>query len=298
MIGGAYPGLYAGTLAPGYFLSSPSVPAGLPWTTTPRKVWPPAADNVSVTPIASNFGNSAWVQVVASTSAACLLAGVVVRPGVGNVNYEIDVGTGGAGSETVIATLIGAVASTLNALGQSSLLLPIPIDAIATSTRVAVRLRKSGTSLTVWGVAVLYYEKPIVGTLVTTTKPAKCLPAAADAAVVNSGTAVWADGAYTQITASAAADLVVIGIAALMQVAGARWELDLAIGAAGAEVVITTLRGYNANSTESPNLLILPTPLDAIPASSRVSCRARKDDGSNLASRAMGVKLWYLEKPL
>jgi hypothetical protein len=298
VIGGAYPGLYAGTLAPAYFLSSPSSSVGVPWTTTPRKVWPPAADNVSVTPSASNFGNSAWVQVVASTSSACLLAGVVVRPTIGNVNYEIDVGTGGAGAETVIATLIGATPATITGLAQSSLLLPILIDSIATATRVAVRMRKSGTNVTAWGISVLYYEKPVTGTLITTTKPSKCLPSAADAVAPTSGTGIWANGAYVQITASAAADLVLIGVSALMQVASTRWEVDIAVGAAASEVVITTIRGTNLTSIEAPNTIALPTPLDAIPSGSRVSCRVRRDDGGNTVARAIGVKILYQEKPL
>lgn len=116
---------------------------------------PAAAAGASITPNASSWVNSAWVQLTAGIAHEIALIGLTFKF-VSAVEQEFDIGTGGSGSETVISTLRVKVGATKGALPQyANLPAPFPI---AASTRIAVRLRKNDTNTSAVLVAATYYD--------------------------------------------------------------------------------------------------------------------------------------------
>jgi hypothetical protein len=124
-------------------------------TSTPLACVPAAAAGVTVTPSASAWADSAWVQLTAGLGAAIGIAGVTCQ-NPWAVDLELDLGTGGAGSEVVITTL----RTTFTDASQGRFLwADLPgLFPVAASTRIAVRLRKAGTSVTTAKVALVYYD--------------------------------------------------------------------------------------------------------------------------------------------
>jgi hypothetical protein len=258
------------------------------YITTALKVAPSAAAGVSVTPSGTAWANSNWVQVIASTPAAIVVAGLVVGGGP-SVEFEFDIGKGPAGAETVVATISGNTES-----GASSprwLPLPIPVDNIEAGQRVAVRVRKAGTATTAYTVKLVYYEKPISGSVATTPNPSLVAPsAAAGVSITPSGTA-WANSGWAQVIASTG-DAIVLGGITVNPAVAVEYEIDVGVGAAGSEAVVTTIRGRSVTAG-APQTIILNPLLDNIPSGSRVSVRLRKA-GTN--TTAWTVKLIYYNK--
>jgi hypothetical protein len=262
--------------------------------TNPLKHLPAAADGVSVTPSGVAWSSSSWVEITASMSADSLLAAIIARSNTTNTHdVEIDIGTGGAGSETVISSISSRSAAGLAGIGeQMQLMLPILIDAIASGTRVATRLRLSSTNTSVYNISVSYYEKPQAGgSALTTANPSKALPSAANHTSLAASGVAWTNGAWAQITASTAAALV---LAAISPNPGAsvECEIDIGTGSAGSEVVITTI--HLAFFVNRFYYVVLPTPLDNIANGVRLAARQRR----NATTGSATVSLTYYEKPL
>lgn len=270
-------------------------------TTKACKSYPSAAAGVSLTPSGTAFVSSAWVEIIpASTVAnAIALAGIMPNPGVSAVDCEIDVGTGAAGSEVVIATYrFSARGTSAGVQGSIPLITARPlIDNIAANVRVAVRFRKGGTSVTAWLFTLLYYDVS-VGVETTAAKPA-AQPSAAGSASPASGSTAWTNGAYAQIVASLSGDSVVhsIAIHPTTDVANIEYEVDIATGAAGSEVAIATfrgsIRGATAQGLEGRHLL--GQLFDGIANASRIAARLRS---SNAASISANVSITVIPKPL
>jgi hypothetical protein len=103
------------------------------------------------------FNPSAWVQIVASTPNAQVIAGVLAR-GTPTGWIELEIGSGAAGSEVPLTKSKLVQSATLgpSAVGW----LKNPYDGIASSTRVAMRVR--GPSDAFYnGLGYLYYPKPL-----------------------------------------------------------------------------------------------------------------------------------------
>ena len=130
---------------------------------------PVGSAGVSVTPSGTAWANSAWAQLTAGITTVIELALVCGYNGALSVEYELDIGTGSAGSETVITTVAGIrKPSTAAASGTTTgpyLPRPYKLDA---NTRVAIRLRKEGTNTTAWAMSAEYYDDPLT---VTTVPP-------------------------------------------------------------------------------------------------------------------------------
>jgi hypothetical protein len=252
---------------------------------------PTGAAGVSVTPSNSAWANSAYAQVVASAAADLVLLGVVAVPAT-NADFEVDVATGADGAETVIATLTGCDQEGPNYGSSGPIPLSIPVDNIASGARIAVRMRKAGTNTTAWQVSLQVASKPLGATITTTTNPSLVYPpAAASKTTANSGTP-WTASAWTEVVASAADALVLGGVACGTPGTNgaAATEVDVGVGAAGAEVVLTTVR-FGADRA-APCYFPLRPLLDAIPASSRIAVRTRSswNSGTNY------IRLLYYNK--
>lgn len=266
-------------------------------TSTALKCLPSATDGLAVTPNGTAWNNSSWVQVTASTANAICPAGILVSVpgGTGNNgHFEVDIGIGGAGSEVVIGTLAGI---SLNGRGSAMLWFRIPINAVPTSTRVSIRMRKNGTTTTTWNFKLVYFDG-IPSGVTLTTAVCKVAPSAAAGAAPVTNASAWVSGTYVDLIASTPAAIVIVGIVVIQGSAGAGnnyWELDIAKGAAASEVVLDTFKGRNDGNDGGMNYFFLPSPIDNVGASVRVSCRARQSVAS---AGTFSVKLVYLEKPL
>lgn len=108
--------------------------------------YPSATVGVDPSLSSGAWANNSWAEVVASTGAALYVVGIKFHtesPGssVFVSEWEMDIGTGGAGAETVVSKVPGHVISYTSDRDKGGCYwLPYPI-AVATSTRIAVRTR-------------------------------------------------------------------------------------------------------------------------------------------------------------
>lgn len=279
---------------------------GFPTTATPVKYYPTAADGTS---IASPSGGSAWtntvyVEIIGSTPTAWLLTGVVVAPAVnsGRDEWEIDLATGAASSETVIATLRGVDPSSFSAFPAVHPLRPA-LDVVPAGTRLAARLRRSSTTASgTWRVSLQYYEKPF-DLLDTTTLAPKWAPSAANGVTLTTVDDTWGNSAWAEVVASTAGAWTVNAIFARVTAANVfingHVEIDVGVGSVGSEVVVATHRlaiiaTGEWRSASTPWLFGLPI-IGLIPAGSRVSVRIRGDGSRTLGQQTLLVSVGYHE---
>ncbi len=266
-------------------------------------VCPSAATAPNVTPSGTSWNNSAWVQLTAASDTDWLVTGLTVElvnngsPASG-VDFEVDIGVGGAGSEAVITTFKGYVGDN----NISYMWFPsfIPVDAIPSGSRVAVRMRKSGTSTNVWVFALSHLKKSTTSGVYVfaSTKPTKVVPSAAVGTTLTNSGVAWSSGAWVQLIASTSTAIVLEAVPTdnFTQNGSVEVEIDIGIGAAASEVVITTLRQSYKGVDPSRGYILIPIwpPLDAIPASTRVAARMRSNDTVG----TLPIFLLYKEKPL
>lgn len=262
---------------------------------------PAAANSIVLTPNASAWANSAWVTLIASAAADLIITAVIVTPGDQNVakDFEIDIGTGAAASEVVIGTCRGAYGSA-HYSNPGFIPLPIALDNVAAGVRVAARMRKSTTSASpTWAVAISYYQKPILGGgIFSSAKPQKSTPSAANPIIMSTGGSAWSNSTWTTVVASTSTAIVLTGIVTELISLDMSWEIDVGIGAAASETVLTTIRFHHVGIqlVDGPGYFPLFHPLDAIPIASRLSARTRSQLTSG--TRTPSIALTYIEKPL
>lgn len=257
---------------------------------------PGGAVGITVTD-ATSWGTPAWVEVDPSLDTAGVLMGVCFEGAsvLGGGTMEIEVGKGAAGSEVIVATFAAAW-RYLAGSAPNNVLLPIGIDNLPLGSRIAIRLSKNTSSAATSVLSILYYPKPITGTLLTTANPLKCVPYRADGIAITPNASAWAYSAYAEVIASTATGIVVVGVV-VIHAAGGSAEVVLATGASGAEVdrtvfaVVTQSTGANEGG---PRYHELWSPL-RIPSGTRVAVRIRKE-GTNTTD--WKIKLSYFEEPL
>lgn len=127
-------------------------------TAKPQKCTPSSANGTTVT-AGAVWVSGSWAQIVASTAAALVVVGLVVTPDSSNTEWELDLGTGASGSESVITTVRGNWGAGLS---DAPLFIPlwIPLDNVAASARLSARLRASSATVAP-AVTVVYMEKPL-----------------------------------------------------------------------------------------------------------------------------------------
>ena len=124
---------------------------------------------------------------------------------------------------------------------------------------------------------------------VLTTTPLKSAPAAATGVTLTMGTA-WVYGTWVEVIAATAAPIAIAGFALSGGAfSNVMWEMEIGVGAAGAEVPVGTLRLFLADATARtvPEGLFLPVPLGGIAAGVRVAVRTRSPTGTGPASLAL-----------
>lgn len=254
------------------------------------KSYPSAADGVTVTPNASSWANSAYAELVSATNSAKILVGIVVRPANISDTFELDIAVGVASSEVVISTVKSKIIINSSGGSTPTFWFPIGIDLIPNASRVACRLRKNGTDVTTWTVSILYYDKPILGNYLTSTKPIKVTAPGALPPNVTPG-ASFANGNWVELISSTTSGIVIIGASAGFT-NNAKVEVDIGIGGATLESARYT---FCIRVGIGGGMWFVPfnTPLDNIGLGQRVSVRARA-----VSAIAQGVSLMYIEKPL
>ncbi len=278
----------------------------LQWTTNPEKTAPAAADAVAVTPSAtpmsgSSVGWSAWVELEASTAAAWILTGLLLKSDgapASAIDFEAQIGVGAAASEVPVTTFRGRY-GYLGYGSPGKIPSPIPLDNIPMGVRVSVRMRKTaGVSVGDWQFAVTYLEKPVVGSLLVTAQPQKCYPeGAANVTLPTDGGAAWTFSSWEPI-ATTTEDIVLIGAipSGAGPIAPNEWEIQLGIGSP--ETAFWTIRFTHTINlpVDGPQWMPFWTPYSFIPAGTLISARSRMSaySGAYLATLALS----YLERPL
>jgi hypothetical protein len=274
------------------------IPSSIEYCSNQQFQLPAGADGINIGHSTTAWANSAWVELEDSTPEAWVLTGAEILESdidfLQSEEFSVDIGVGSLGNEVVIATFKGLWAdSAFQVPSGLAFELPIPIDAIPASSRVTARIRKSRNNGFDWLVGISYYKKPLVGLITTTTKPMKTTSDAAAMPTLTSSATPWANPAsFTQLIASAAADLVVVGGYFAGTQAGADIEFDIAVGGVGSEVVVLTIPVFVRIG--EPGWTPFRIPLDGILSGQRVSARMR----SGNASINGQVALSYIEKPL
>lgn len=272
-------------------------------TTTAFSWAPSAANSVTVTPSGVAWGNSAWVQLLASAPAASVLFALeidAVDGGGSTIYAEVEIGVGAAGSEVPIAVFPFGNQTHGVFWNTGATYLTIGMDGIPSGKRVAVRLRQSTTTVVPWGCAVGYFQKPIAGGPVLTTINAITVTPAATAPLslppAGNPSAAWTNGVWTTVLANPATDMVVLGYLLDWMNNGAQYEIDLATGPSGAEVVTHTTKAHNESIPGGPEFVECRNPLDFIRATVRVAARQRSAAANNINTTA--IKLQVAAKPL
>lgn len=259
-------------------------------TANAQQTLPTAAGGSSITPNASAWVNSAYTQMSASIGSAITIFGVTVKAGIA-AEFEVDIARGAATAEVVVATFIGA-AETLAGSSMNVFYCNIPVDDIASGQRVSCRLRKSGTDTTAWTVKVIYFNTVASTVGVTANHPTVAPSAAAGVSVTPNGTA-WVNSAYGELSASVS-NIVALGFvvnpAGTVVSGGTEFELDIATGAATAEVVVGTTGANWETFAGVCNLIPFRIPI-SIAGTVRISTRMRK---IGTDTTAWTVKLLYV----
>lgn len=120
---------------------------------------PNLANPVNVTSATTAWTLGAYGQIVASLGAASRLAGVVLNvslPAAGTFHFQVEIATGGAGSESVLYRTRITIINRSDAGYVHFVYVPVvPLKSIASGTRVAARCADSTQGQAV-GVALIF----------------------------------------------------------------------------------------------------------------------------------------------
>lgn len=216
-----------------------------------------------------------WTQLVASTAAVtnCL---VIYAYGASSAQrYLLDIGIGGAGSETVLIPNLHA--------GGNALAFPniwrIPIN-VPAGTRISARIQAGpSTSRTLYVMAILDS-----GSKSLYPVPTQCATYGANTAdsgltSIDPGASAATEGAWTEITASTGFDAtwmcVTVGNDITNLTGTASWFIDIGTGAAASEVAIINelwMQSTSVTDLATPGTFWFPV---SIPSGTRLSARCR-----------------------
>lgn len=135
-------------------------------TTAMMRSVPDGANAVSITPSSTAWQYSSWVELTPGISNEISVLGIVPSAPISTVEYEYELGYGANPNEVGFATIRTSNAQ-LETGGMRTFYLPVPRP-ISASTRLSVRLRKSGTSTTSHNCALVYLDNTnVMGVPVT-----------------------------------------------------------------------------------------------------------------------------------
>lgn len=250
---------------------------------------PSAAAGVNIVGTAGSWAAGAWSELAASADADWAIGHIVVTNDGNtwsNASFAVEIGIGTAGNEVVVAEffIYGPNSGNPSLRYQPT----VPLNVIPSGSRVAARLRNANTTYTV----ALAVYKNLTSTVPQSDKTFTYYPNQAVGVPITTSTTAWANSLYGVITSGLADDTVILGAVVTDQTASIDWELDIALGASGSEVVKTQIRGSNrSNITGDPKYYMLPAGL-SVPANTRVATRIRR---GTTTSATIAVSLLALE---
>lgn len=244
---------------------------------------PSAALGVNVTPSASAWVWSSWVEIEDVAPTPMVLQGYSLNGSAWtNADFEIEFGVGVAGAEVTVARHRATMSTAAN---HNSFTLPVPMNVVNTGDRVAVRVRASVGNTTAVRVALSYYDGSTFDSTNVTKNILEVYPATgANGVSLTPSTTTWGNSAYAQLVASTTDAIYLTGLQFVPAgTSGVSFEIDLATGASGSETVIHTIRGrYDTAAGWIQNTFPMPVP---VPAGTRLSTRIRKGNAVTTAWR-------------
>jgi hypothetical protein len=255
---------------------------GANWTTTGQLRLPNTATptGVTVTPSGAAWVNSAWASL-GSPSTAGLLTGLTCRTAFdGFAQFVIELGSGGDGSQSVIAGFCGHARAISNVSNSGMVFrLPLLVDALTASVPVWARIRMHVTDTTVWQMSATYYPKPITGSLETGNGQAT-YPTVTDFPELDDGGTVapsWTPGPWVVMAASIATDIVITGIC-IWVFSGHEQDFQVQIGYGPTDppTVLMTLKGQIVQNG-IPFSTQIPNPRGPVAAGSKLWMRVTAD---------------------
>ena len=239
----------------------------------------------------SSHTKGSYTQFVAATPYASSRLHLVVQSA-GNASNPllVDLATGAAGAETVIVPNLAYYTDSTFLVGAFT---TITVD-IPAGTRLAGRVQASLAS-TSFSVLILLEDRALAGLSAPVNYGA--VTGTSRGTVIDPGATANTKGAYTQLTAATSVriDAVVLCLTggSVSGLAGFHtWNVDVAIGAAGSEVVVIAdlVLVNNAGGspvTVRPGIVLLPV---SIPAATRLAVRCASTNNA-AATRTVSVTL-------
>jgi hypothetical protein len=128
----------------------------------PQQAYPAASDDIEMTNGASVWASSTYTEIVASTSAAIVVVGLVVDILSLNAGWEVDIAVGAGASEVVVQTIRAYHTGIQFTDGPNLIMFRRPLDNIAAGSRISCRTRcQIITGTRRLYVALVYLEKPL-----------------------------------------------------------------------------------------------------------------------------------------
>ena len=263
-------------------------PVSRMWWESDRSPVPVASGTATVTAHTTAHTMGPWTELVAATAAdADCVRVTVTGVGVSGVNTAtlVDVGVGAAGAEVAVAAGVPVGGASATSTQPIAFDLPVYVPA---GTRIAARIQSVVTGGKTASVTV------------TVTSSAR--PALAGASVdvlgastaTSSGVALTTAGAWVEVVASSPRAYRAVGLVPSINSgavpATVNSTLSVGIGAAGAEVVLASIRLVRSSAEVCYRSWVDLTSLQGayIPAGTRIALRD-SDGGAGCAGTLIGV---------
>lgn len=271
----------------------PSLVGSTPSVSTALKLTPTGSSGVTLTASATPWTSGSWTELVASTSSPWAIGLVLIKPvvQVGSVptSMEIDLGTGGSGSELVLTTIRWA--SHINNKKSPCQDRLWPLVSVPASTRISARIRTDDSSTVECLVKLQYYDDTTGLSTVMTNQPTVWVPAAADSLSLVCPSSAWVSSPWVEYITSTSTPIAVTQIVCDGVPTSDENEIDIGVGPANSEVVAGTVRFAASGSTDngSDNTVLTLAVAQTVPLGTRVSLRARTGaTGGNTLTAALG----------
>lgn len=234
------------------------------------------SSGTTVTPGTNTKGS--WAQLVASTAHATHMLTIMFAGGGTTLDYLVDIGIGAASSEVVIVPDLIVHGGTGGIVYPGVYMFPIEIPA---GTRIAARATVHTGTTAIHVSAVLHGQGFNPSSPLSLVRAfGATLADSGGISIDSGGTTANTKGAYSELVASTTYPIKMLALGIGNQANGTRtnasYLVDVAVGAAGSEVVVVPdllLRAASQNDTMIPAFLG-PFPVD-IKAGTRLSVRAQ-----------------------
>lgn len=277
----------------------PSVDSNCGTVTDGIAVAPAAADSPAFTSSGSAWTNTTPTELHSGLTDIAVIGILIDGPAVNLQEYECDVCTGAAASEVARGTVSWAQGNG-GSMAKHFLRFGKPIYLSGTN-RISYRVRSSEAAARTFHAKLQYVPIGKLSTssvLQATTSVAGCTPdASALGTLASNNSGAWAQSNWLALDTGTATAQVLTGLTTDWPgvTANDEVEFDLGVGGAGSEVVIATYADAQYALSGPNNTVRFPIPVDAIPASSRVSVRFRK---KSTTARTVGFGYEFNKKPL